>query len=129
MRVIRPVRPVRAMGAMRVPRPRPLVGRWGRPPRARGFEEAVLRALGVLRGPRGGRLRLRGVLRWAVVALGGVLWWWAALRLVVRPEGAGPWQAAVAAGWSLGLIPLHAVPLRQGAAAPGAAPRWQRGHQ
>ncbi|MEW2521008.1 hypothetical protein [Actinacidiphila alni] len=41
----------------------------------------------------------------------GLAWWWAVLGLAIRPEAAGPWQSAMAAGgWSLGLIPLHAVP-------------------
>ncbi|MFJ2637101.1 hypothetical protein ACIO6U_34815 [Streptomyces sp. NPDC087422] len=41
----------------------------------------------------------------------GLLWWWAVLRLWIRPEAVGPWEGAMAAGgWSLGLIPLHAVP-------------------
>ncbi|WP_327288393.1 hypothetical protein [Streptomyces sp. NBC_01198] len=44
---------------------------------------------------------------------GGALWWGALLRLAVHPEAVGPWQGALAAGgWSLGLIPLHAVPVR-----------------
>ncbi|WP_329174053.1 hypothetical protein [Streptomyces sp. NBC_01477] len=43
--------------------------------------------------------------------IGGVLWWGTLLRLAVEPEVVGPWQSALAAGgWSLGLIPLHAVP-------------------
>ncbi|WUH90557.1 hypothetical protein OG900_10920 [Streptomyces sp. NBC_00433] len=45
--------------------------------------------------------------------VGGALWWGALLRLAIRPEAVGPWQGALAAGgWSLGLIPLHAVPVR-----------------
>lgn len=45
--------------------------------------------------------------------IGGVLWWGALLRLAIRPEAGDPWQGALAAGgWSLGLIPLHAVPVR-----------------
>lgn len=61
-----------------------------------------------LRTPRRGSL-----LRRVVGVLGGALWWWATLRLAVRPDAVGPWQSAAAAGgWSLGLIPLHAVPVR-----------------
>lgn len=41
----------------------------------------------------------------------GALWASGAMWLAVRPEAAASWQAALAAGgWSLGLIPLHAVP-------------------
>lgn len=51
------------------------------------------------------------ILRCVIGVIGGVLWWGALLRLAVRPEAAAGWQGAVAAGgWSLGLIPLHAVP-------------------
>jgi hypothetical protein len=43
--------------------------------------------------------------------IGGVVWWGVLLRLAVGPDAAGPWQSVLAAGgWSLGLIPLHAVP-------------------
>lgn len=53
----------------------------------------------------------------AAGAVGGALWWWAALRFAVRPDTAGAWEGALAAGgWGLGLIPLHAVPLRRRAA-------------
>lgn len=61
----------------------------------------------------------------------GVLWAGAVAYLaLVRPDAAGPWQALLAAGgWSLGLIPLHAVPAYQArparrlpAAHPPAAP-------
>ncbi|WP_333766658.1 hypothetical protein [Streptomyces sp. IBSBF 2435] len=56
--------------------------------------------------------------------IGGVLWWGTLLRLAAEPEAVGPWQSALAAGgWSLGLIPLHAVPagVRRRAAPPGDA--------
>lgn len=78
-----------------------------------------MRALRNPRGPKDGQ-GVRGVrgarraVRWggACVALAaGALWWWAVLRLAVRPDGTGAWEGAVAAGgWGLGLIPLHAVP-------------------
>lgn len=49
--------------------------------------------------------------RWVLAVVVGLLWWWAVLRLAVRPETARSWQGAAAmAGWTLGLIPLHAVP-------------------
>ncbi|MEU6851607.1 hypothetical protein ABZ901_16975 [Actinacidiphila alni] len=58
----------------------------------------------------------------AVFALAcGLAWWWAVLGLAIRPDATGPWQSAMAAGgWSLGLIPLHAVPAvhRRGARRP-----------
>ncbi|CAG6392958.1 hypothetical protein NMG29_15890 [Streptomyces cocklensis] len=58
-------------------------------------------------------LSWRRMLRCVIGAIGGVLWWGALLRLAIRPEAGGPWQSALAAGgWSLGLIPLHAVPAR-----------------
>lgn len=64
----------------------------------------------------------RGTVCRVIAVLGGALWWWAALRLAVRPDVAGPWEGAMAAGgWSLGLIPLHAVPRRDGSGPdPGA---------
>ncbi|MFD4792397.1 hypothetical protein [Streptomyces anulatus] len=41
------------------------------------------------------------------LVLGG-LWWWAVLRLVLRPEQAGLVEGAVAAGgWGLSLLPVH----------------------
>nr|WP_239109672.1 hypothetical protein [Streptomyces anulatus] len=41
------------------------------------------------------------------MVLGG-LWWWAVLRLVLRPEQAGLVEGAVAAGgWGLSLLPVH----------------------
>ncbi|MDX6354316.1 MAG: hypothetical protein QOF98_1219 [Streptomyces sp.] len=47
----------------------------------------------------------------ALALVGGALWWWAVLRLAIRPDAVGPWEGAAAvSGWSLGLIPLHAVP-------------------
>ncbi|MFG1808305.1 hypothetical protein [Streptomyces sp. NPDC049040] len=61
----------------------------------------------------GPRSRSARRLRCVIGVIGGVLWWGAVLRLAIRPEAAGPWRSAVAAGgWSLGLIPLHAVPAR-----------------
>nr|WP_239148454.1 hypothetical protein [Streptomyces anulatus] len=43
------------------------------------------------------------------MVLGG-LWWWAVLRLVLRPEQAGLVEGAVAAGgWGLSLLPVHAA--------------------
>ena len=62
-------------------------------------------------GPLSGRGRRRKAARGALALLGGVLWWWAVLRFAVRPDAVGSWESAGAvAGWSLGLIPLHAVP-------------------
>ncbi|MFH8886022.1 hypothetical protein [Streptomyces californicus] len=41
------------------------------------------------------------------LVLGGV-WWWAVLRLILRPEQAGLIEGAVAAGgWGLSLLPVH----------------------
>jgi hypothetical protein len=59
------------------------------------------------------------------VAVGlGALWWWAALRLAFAP-GAGPLEAAVAAGgWSVSLLPVHCVPRAQAAGAVGPE-RWR----
>jgi hypothetical protein len=96
-----------------------------------------MRALQVLQAVS--RPRSRGSVRCVIGVIGGVMWWGAVLRLVVAPHGAGSWQGVVAAGWSLGLIPLHAVPVklpgrrkagRRGAQPPpGTGPRWQFGHQ
>ncbi|MDF9816040.1 hypothetical protein M2266_005271 [Streptomyces sp. SPB162] len=53
----------------------------------------------------------RRAVRWPVALCLGALWWWAALRLAVQPGRAGPVEGVLtAAGWGLGLIPLHAVP-------------------
>lgn len=50
-------------------------------------------------------------LRCVIGVIGGVLWWGAVYRLVAGPAEAAPWfDALVAGGWGLGLIPLHAVP-------------------
>lgn len=72
----------------------------------------------------------RRAVRWTVTPVLGVLWWWAALRLAVQPDSAGPVESAVAAGgWGLGLIPLHAVPraaARRRKAAARAAPGERR---
>ena len=79
-------------------------------------KEAAMRAL--REACRVSRTRWVSPTRWAVrsaaasVALAaGALWWWAVLRLAVRPDDAGVWEGTLAAGgWGLGLIPLHAVP-------------------
>jgi hypothetical protein len=58
--------------------------------------------------PRPGRTEVRT----GLAVLVGALWWVAALRLGLRPGPGGGWQAAMlAGGWSLGLIPMHAVPV------------------
>lgn len=54
---------------------------------------------------------------------GGALWWLAVLRLGLRPDAPGSpagglHAAIVAGGWSLGLIPMHAVPARRRDTAP-----------
>jgi hypothetical protein len=69
--------------------------------------------------PRGGpRAGHRAVVRAAAVAC-GALWWWAALRPAVGPGPGAPWEGALlAGGWSLGLIPLHAVPTHGDRASP-----------
>ncbi|QDY81291.1 hypothetical protein FQU76_25680 [Streptomyces qinzhouensis] len=42
--------------------------------------------------------------------LGGVLWWWAVLRLALVPERTGLLEGVLAAGgWGLGLLPVHAT--------------------
>ncbi|MFH9240650.1 hypothetical protein ACH4KO_28535 [Streptomyces anulatus] len=54
--------------------------------------------------------------RWVPALVLGGLWWWAVLRLVLRPEQAGLVEGAVAAGgWGLSLLPVHVasvVPVR-----------------
>ncbi|MFD7381122.1 hypothetical protein [Streptomyces anulatus] len=48
--------------------------------------------------------------RWVPALVLGGLWWWAVLRLVLRPEQAGLVEGAVAAGgWGLSLLPVHAA--------------------
>nr|WP_258052875.1 hypothetical protein [Streptomyces sp. Ru73] len=49
--------------------------------------------------------------RWTAALLLGGLWWWAVLRLLFWPEGAGVVEGAmVAGGWGLSLLPVHCVP-------------------
>ncbi|MEU9673704.1 MULTISPECIES: hypothetical protein [Streptomyces] len=72
--------------------------------------------------------------RWVPALVLGGLWWWAVLRLVLRPEQVGLVEGAVAAGgWGLSLLPVHVasvVPLgssRGPGAAPGGLTRaWRR---
>ncbi|MFJ9113137.1 hypothetical protein [Streptomyces sp. NPDC102283] len=46
--------------------------------------------------------------RWVPALVLGGLWWWAVLRLVLRPDQAGLVEGAVAAGgWGLSLLPVH----------------------
>lgn len=53
--------------------------------------------------------------RWISGAVVGVLWWWAALRLVVWPQSAGVVEGVVAlGGWGLSLLPVHCVPRADG---------------
>ncbi|MFC8700157.1 hypothetical protein [Streptomyces parvus] len=65
--------------------------------------------------------------RWVPALVLGGLWWWAVLRLVLRPEQAGLVEGAVAAGgWGLSLLPVHVasvVPLGSPKGS-GAAPGW-----
>ncbi|MFD0426505.1 hypothetical protein [Streptomyces parvus] len=65
--------------------------------------------------------------RWVPALVLGGLWWWAVLRLVLRPEQAGLVEGAVAAGgWGLSLLPVHVasvVPLGS-SRGPGGAPGW-----
>ncbi|OLO30469.1 hypothetical protein PZ61_0207980 [Streptomyces sp. MNU77] len=70
--------------------------------------------------------------RWVPALVLGGLWWWAVLRLVLRPEQAGLVEGAVAAGgWGLSLLPVHAasvVPVsplgRSGRAGRSCRPGW-----
>ncbi|MYR81950.1 hypothetical protein K7395_07485 [Streptomyces filamentosus] len=72
--------------------------------------------------------------RWVPALVLGGLWWWAVLRLVLRPEQAGLVEGAVAAGgWGLSLLPVHVasvVPLGSsrgsGAAAGRLTRAWRR---
>ncbi|MEG8279635.1 hypothetical protein Q5694_25685 [Streptomyces sp. AHA2] len=70
---------------------------------------------------------MAGIVRWGVrgTVLGfGVVWWWAALRLMTD-SGAGLLEAAVAAGgWGLSVLPVHCVPKRRATGAV-AAGRWR----
>lgn len=63
-----------------------------------------------------------GGVRVVLALVGGVLWWLAVLRFGLRPDtsggpAGGVHAAIVAGGWSLGLIPMHAVPARRREAA------------
>ncbi|SEN39071.1 hypothetical protein [Actinacidiphila rubida] len=57
-------------------------------------------------------VRVRRLVRRGLTVGCGLAWWWAAVRLTLVP-GARPGlgEGAVLTGWSLGLIPLHAVPV------------------
>ncbi|MFI1190526.1 hypothetical protein [Streptomyces californicus] len=58
------------------------------------------------------------------LVLGGA-WWWAVLRLALRPEQAGLVEGAVAAGgWGLSLLPVHAASVVPGTAGPPEPRRW-----
>jgi hypothetical protein len=53
--------------------------------------------------------------RTALALIAGVVWWWAALRMVLVPAGAGVVEGAVVTGgWGLSLLPVHCVPWRPG---------------
>ncbi|MFI6288541.1 hypothetical protein ACIBCM_27985 [Streptomyces sp. NPDC051018] len=55
------------------------------------------------------------------VLMGGGLWWWAVLRLVLVPERTGLVEGAVAAGgWGLSLLPVHVTAFRGTSAGAGA---------
>lgn len=57
---------------------------------------------------------LRGVVAVASTLVLGAVWWWAALRLVFVPSGAGVVEGTVVAGgWGLSLLPVHCVPWAQ----------------
>ncbi|MFJ8888699.1 hypothetical protein ACIRJR_35620 [Streptomyces sp. NPDC102402] len=48
------------------------------------------------------------VRRWVPALVLGGVWWWAVLRLLLKPEHAGVVEGAVAAGgWGLSLLPVH----------------------
>ncbi|MFD5876957.1 hypothetical protein [Streptomyces sp. NPDC060322] len=48
------------------------------------------------------------VRRWVPALVLGGAWWWAVLRLLLKPEHAGVVEGAVAAGgWGLSLLPVH----------------------
>lgn len=78
-------------------------------------------------------VRVRRLVRRGLTVGCGLAWWWAAARLALAPDARpGLGEGAVLTGWSLGLIPLHAVPARprisrdgRRALAPGAAPADQ----
>ncbi|MFE0423995.1 hypothetical protein [Streptomyces sp. NPDC058953] len=54
--------------------------------------------------------------------VGGVLWWWAVLRLAFVPERSGLAEGVIAAGgWGLGLLPVHAAAFRGGDTSSGGS--------
>ncbi|MFD7423011.1 hypothetical protein ACFV6M_21550 [Streptomyces californicus] len=58
------------------------------------------------------------------LVLGGV-WWWAVLRLILRPEQAGLVEGAVAAGgWGLSLLPVHVASVLPVPVGPPGRGRW-----
>jgi len=74
-------------------------------------------------------VRVRRAIRQGLAFACGAAWWWAALRFAFaygsRP---GLGEGAALAGWSLGLIPLHAVPAFPRSAADdgrGSPRRWR----
>lgn len=59
-----------------------------------------------------GTVRVRRLVQRGLTVGCGLAWWWAAVRLALAPDGRpGLSEGAVLTGWSLGLIPLHAVPV------------------
>nr|WP_246563976.1 hypothetical protein [Streptomyces roseirectus] len=60
-----------------------------------------------------------------IVRLGlGVVWWWAAARLVVSPDAGVVEGVVVGGGWGLSLLPVHCVP-RAAAVGAVAVGRWR----
>ncbi|MFE1579201.1 hypothetical protein [Streptomyces fradiae] len=60
-----------------------------------------------------------------LLVLGG-LWWWAVLRLVLAPDRAGMVEGvAVASGWGLSLLPVHAAAAPRRGRPGGRRSRWR----
>ncbi|MGW4034313.1 hypothetical protein ACWEFL_34310 [Streptomyces sp. NPDC004838] len=61
------------------------------------------------------------------VLVGGGLWWWAVMRLVIVPERTGLVEGAMAAGgWGLSLLPVHATAFRGPSGGAGVTRAWRR---
>ncbi|CAL9548715.1 hypothetical protein [Streptomyces sp. enrichment culture] len=72
------------------------------------------------------RVPLPALVSALVLLVIGGLWWWAALRLALVPDRAGLVEGvAVASGWGLSLLPVHAAAAPGPGRTAGRRSRWR----